>query len=395
MTDLALHGGTPVRGEPWPAWPPPLDDAQRRLLLEVAQSGRWGATQGPHCGRLAERFAALCGTPHAVALGNGTLALFVALKALGVRPGDEVIVPAYTFVACATSVVLAGAVPVVVDVDPSHLHLDPAAVEAAITPRTTALMPVHLAGSPADMTALLRLAHEHGLAVVEDCAQAHGALYDGRSVGGLGDAGTFSFQSSKAMTAGEGGLVVCRDPEVYQRLWSLCNVGRRIGGAWYEHPEVGWNLRLTELQAALLLPWLDRLDTEIDRREAFAARVTALLEEADIGASVVPQPPGTTRDSRHLLMIRFDRPLTTDEAGFVVEAASAEGVPLDNGYPPLGELAAVRKSGARVEPYPHAAEASRQVFWLRQQIMMADPAEAADVVAALSKVLTALRTWPR
>ncbi|MFC0532430.1 DegT/DnrJ/EryC1/StrS family aminotransferase [Phytohabitans kaempferiae] len=390
MTALARDGGKPVRDRPWPAWPPPLDDAQRALLLSIAESGKWGATQGPHCDDFARRFAERSAAPHAVPLGNGTLALFVALRALGVRPGDEVVVPAYTFVACATSVLLAGAVPVVVDVDPDHLHLGPEAVEAAITPRTRAVMPVHLAGSPADMAPLTALARRHGLAVVEDCAQAHGARYRDQPVGGIGDAGTFSFQSSKAMTAGEGGLVVCRDPEVYRRIWSLCNVGRRLGGAWYEHPEIGWNLRLTELQAALLLPWLDRLDAEIDRREAFAARVVALLAEAAIGASVVPQPAGTTRDSRHLLMIRVERPLGEREARFVAEACAAEGVPVDLGYPALGTLPAVRDSDARIADCPHATLASRQVFWLRQSVLMADPAEAEDVVAALAKVLGAL-----
>lgn len=384
---LAVEGGTPVRTRPWPSWPPPLDEAQRRLLREVAESGLWGATQGPYCAQLAERFAERCDARYGVPLGNGTLALFVALRALGVRAGDEVIVPAYTFVACATSVLLAGATPVVVDVDPDHLHLAPAAAAAAIGPRTAALMPVHLAGSPAEMGQLTDLANRHGLAIVEDCAQAHGASYERRPVGGLGDVGIFSFQASKAMTAGEGGLAVCQGPETYARVWSLCNVGRRQGGEWYEHPEVGWNLRLTELQAALLLPWLDRLDAEIDRRAAFSTRLAVLLAEADLGVRIVPQPAGTTRDSRHLLMLRVDRPLTDSEAASVVSAAAAEGVPLDRGYPPLGTVPAVTGAGARVEDCPGADAASRQVFWLRQQMLMAEPDEAADVVAMLAKVL--------
>jgi dTDP-4-amino-4,6-dideoxygalactose transaminase len=387
---LALDGGTPVRERPWPAWPPPLDERQRRLLLEVAESGHWGATQGPYCEEFAARFASRCAAGHAVPLGNGTLALFVALKAAGVAPGDEVIVPAYTFVACATSVVLAGAVPVVVDVDPVHLHLDAAAVGAALGPRTTAVMPVHLAGSPVDLDPLLDLARRHHLAVVEDCAQAHGASYRGRPVGGLGDAGTFSFQSSKAMTAGEGGLVTCQSPELYERIWSLCNVGRRRGGGWYEHPELGWNLRLTELQAALLLPWLDRLDAEIDRREAFAAALTARLAESGLPVSVVPSPPGTTRDSRHLLMLRFAEPLDAERGEFVIAAAAAEGLPMSRGYPPLGSLPGVSNGPVRAADCPSAEAAHRQVFWLAQPILMADAAEARDVVAVLAKVVDGL-----
>lgn len=388
---LAMDGGTPVRNRPWPAWPPPLDPEQRRLLLEVADSGLWGATQGELCEQLAQRYARRSAAGYGVPLGNGTLALFVALKALGVEPGDEVIVPSYTFVACASSVLLAGAVPVVADVDSEHLHLDLAAVRAATTPRTAAIMPVHLAGSPADLDPLLDFAAERGLAVVEDCAQAHGATYRGRPVGGLGDAGTVSFQSSKAMTAGEGGLVLCRSAEVFERAWSLCNVGRRRGGAWYEHPEVGWNLRLTELQAALLLPWLDRLDAELDRRNAFAAAVGDGLRAAGLPVSLVPQPPGTTRDTRHLLMLRFTEPLTAADGEFVIAAAAAEGLPLARGYPPLGTLPAVANSSARVLEAPGAQTAARQVFWLTQSVLMADPAEAADVVAALGRACRALR----
>lgn len=203
---LALDGGTPVRTDPWPAWPPPLDPAQRDLVTKILDSGLWGATQGGGaCESLTAAFARLSGVGHGVAVANATLGLFAALRGLGVKPGDEVIVPAYTFVASATSVLLAGAVPVIVDVDPADLHLSAAAVEAAITPRTAAIMPVHLAGSPADMDDLNAVAARHGLVVVEDAAQAHGATYKGRPIGGLGDAGVYSFQASKAMTAGRAG----------------------------------------------------------------------------------------------------------------------------------------------------------------------------------------------
>ncbi|MGH3372191.1 MAG: DegT/DnrJ/EryC1/StrS family aminotransferase, partial [Nocardioidaceae bacterium] len=278
---LAIHGGTPVRTAPWPSWPPPLDPAQRKLVTEVLESGRWGATQGDVCAELAAAFASRCEVGYGVAVSNATLGLFAALKGLGVGPGDEVIVPAYTFVASATAVLLAGATPVIVDVDRVDLHLSPEAVEAALTHRTAAVMPVHLAGSPAAMDRITAIAERHSLAVVEDCAQAHGASYDGRPVGGLGDAGVFSFQASKAMTAGEGGVIVCRDEAVRGAIWSVCNVGRRLGGEWYGHPALGWNLRLTEIQAALVLPWLDRLDDEIDRRNTFCDAVARELTDVE------------------------------------------------------------------------------------------------------------------
>lgn len=381
---LAIHGGTPVRTRPWPSWPPPIDPAQRALVTEVLESGLWGATQGGSVvADLAAAFARRSGVPYGVAACNGTLGLFAALRGLGVGRGDEVIVPAYTFVASATAVLLAGAVPVVADVDPADLHLSPRAVEAAVTGRTAAIMPVHLAGSPAAMDPLNEVAARHGLAVVEDAAQAHGATYRDRPVGGLGDAGVYSFQASKAMTAGEGGLVVCRDQAVHDRVWSICNVGREPGGRWYGHPAAGWNLRLTEIQAALLLPWLDRLDEEVERRNAFCAAFERELAAVP-RVSVVPQPEGTTRDSRHLLMLRLDGDVDRE---FLLAAMAAEGVPLDAGYPPLGSMAALTAEGARAEPCPAAEEAARTVVWVRQPMLMEAPEAASDIAEALAKVL--------
>ncbi|MBE1585717.1 DegT/DnrJ/EryC1/StrS family aminotransferase [Nonomuraea angiospora] len=382
---LAIHGGTPVRSASWPAWPPPLDPAQRELVTKVLESGLWGATQGGSVvADLTAAFASRSGVPYGVAVGNATLGLFAALRGLGVGRGDEVIVPAYTFVASATAVLLAGAVPVVADVDPVDLHLSPGAVRDAVTGRTAAIMPVHLAGSPADMDPLNDLAARHGLAVVEDAAQAHGATYRDRPVGGLGDAGVYSFQASKAMTAGEGGLIVCRDQAVHERVWSACNVGRAPGGRWYGHPSVGWNLRLTEIQAALLLPWLDRLDEEIERRNAFCAALERELAHVP-EVTVVPQPEGTTRDSRHLLMLRLDAGVDRE---FALAAMAAEGVPLDAGYPPLGTMAALTAEGARAEPCPGAEEAARTVVWVRQAMLMDAPEAAGDVAEALAKVIT-------
>ncbi|TDE08570.1 DegT/DnrJ/EryC1/StrS family aminotransferase [Jiangella asiatica] len=385
MTRLAIDGGEPIRRDPWPAWPPPASPEQRELLIQVVDSGRWGATSGPLCDRLAGRFAERHDARHGVVLTNGTLALFVALRAAGVGPGDEVVIPAYTFVACATAVLLAGAVPVVADVDADHLHLSASTVRPAITDRTRAVMVVHLAGSPAPMDELVVLAGERDLAVIEDSAQAHGAAYRGRPVGALGTAATFSFQSSKAMTAGEGGLIVTDDDELAARAWSACNVGRVRGGAWYHHADVGWNLRMTELQAALLLPWLDRLDDEVATREAFAGEVGRNLDAWGGPVRTVPDPPGTTVNSRHLLMLRADSGTDMDRS-WILAAMEAEGVPLDAGYPPLGGLPAL-DGRVRALAAPAARAAARDVFWVRQPHLMAGPEGAADLVAALRRVL--------
>ena len=388
---LAIDGGSPVRETPWPSWPPPADDAQRTLLASVVDSGQWGSTAGPLCDDLARTFAERHDARHGVVLANGTLALFVALRAAGVRPGDEVIVPAYTFVSCATAVLLLGAVPVIADVDRDHLHLTAATVEAARSDRTRAVMPVHLAGSPAPMTELLALAAAHDVVVVEDCAQAHGATYRGRPVGAIGTTGTFSFQSSKAITAGEGGLILTDDDDVARRAWSACNVGRSRGGEWYHHAEVGWNLRMTELQAALLIPWLDRLDAEIATREAFATGLGERLAAAGLPVTLVPDPEGATRNSRHLVMLRFaDAGLDRD---WIIAAMAAEGVPVDAGYPPLGSTPALAGQ-VRTAPTPGAEHAAASVMWMRQAQLMSPPEHADDVVAALAKVLGDRRARP-
>src|SRR6266542_781919 len=223
---LAIDGGTPVRDKPFPKWPV-WDERDERALLEVLRSGRWGShAGGGTVHEFRERFAAYQDAEHAVALTNGTAALEVALRAVGVEPLDEVIIPPYTFVATATAVLALGAVPVFADILEDTFLIDPADVARKITPRTKAIIAVHIGGQPADMDGVLALAKNHDLRVVEDAAQAHGAAWRGTKVGALGDAGTFSFQSSKNLNSGEGGIVLTNDREVAERAWSISNVGR-------------------------------------------------------------------------------------------------------------------------------------------------------------------------
>jgi dTDP-4-amino-4,6-dideoxygalactose transaminase len=374
---LAIDGGTPVRTEGWPSWPPPATSEQRELLLEVLDSGAWGATSGTKVGEFTKAFGASIGAPYGVSVVNGTVALFLALRALGVSRDDEVIVPAYTFVASATAVVLAGARPVIADVTPETLHLDPAAVERLIGPRTKAIMPVHLAGAPADVDVLKR----YGVPIVEDAAQAHGATWHGRPVGTLGDAACFSFQSSKAMTAGEGGLVVTDDEAVYRRLWALHNVGRSIDGGWYEHPDVGWNLRMTEFQAAVLMPQLGVLDEQLETRR----RAVEYLRR-ELCLEVLAEPAGTTRSSHHLALLRYEPEAFggRSKADFLA-AMAAEGIPLDAGYRSLSRESAL-SAYTELLPCPVAEAAADSVVWIRQSMLMADETALADIVTAAAKV---------
>ncbi|MEV6105504.1 DegT/DnrJ/EryC1/StrS family aminotransferase [Streptomyces sp. NPDC051940] len=381
MRPAAGTGTEPVRTAPWPEWPPPATPEQRERLLAVLDSGQWGATNGPEVEDFAAAFAHAVGAAHGVCTVNGTVGLFLALRAVGVGPGDEVIVPAYTFVASASAVVLAGARPVFADVLPDSLLVDPESVASLVGPRTRAVMSVHLAGMVADTGS-------PGVPVVEDAAQAHGAVRDGRAAGTLGRAAVFSFQSSKAMTAGEGGVVVTDDPETYERLWSLHNVGRRRDGGWYEHPVLGWNLRMTAFQAAVLRPQLALLPGQIAHRERSARALRAALDEVE-GLSPRPAPAGTERHTWHLAMLRYDaaafggRPKEE-----FIAAMAAEGIPLDAGYRPLTREPSLAPY-ARACPVAEAAEAS--TVWVRQQQLMADDEAMADIGRAARRVREAFR----
>ena len=271
MAKLALYGGPKVHEGPWPTWPRVTErDVER--VTDVLRGGRWGLG-GTAIDEFQEAFAAFCDARHCVCTASGTTALILAMRALGIGPGDEVILPPYTFIASASSILEVGAVPVFADLEADTLLLDPAAAEAAITDKTKAIMAAHIGGAPCDMDAVSAVAERHGLLVVEDAAQAHGAVYRGRKVGAIGHAGAFSFQSSKNLSCGEGGVVCTNDDEVGERAWSLHNVGRQPPEARLQHTHIGYNMRMTQLQAALLLSQMEHLEEQMARRDASAARL--------------------------------------------------------------------------------------------------------------------------
>jgi dTDP-4-amino-4,6-dideoxygalactose transaminase len=249
-----------------------------------------------------DEFAAYCGARHCVSVGNGLDALHMALRALGIEPGDEVIVPTNTFIASWLAIMYAGAVPVPVEPDIATYTIDPARIEAAISPRTRAIMPVHLYGLAADMDPINAIARKHGLRVLEDAAQAHGCRYKGKVVGTLGDASAFSFYPGKNLGAfGDGGAVVTNDDEIADRVRVLRNYGSRER---YHHEVVGYNSRLDELQAALLRVRLRHLDSWNDRRRAVAARYLEGLASCDV---VLPQTPPWSDHIWHLFVVRSAR----------------------------------------------------------------------------------------
>ncbi|WP_436795764.1 DegT/DnrJ/EryC1/StrS family aminotransferase [Actinospongicola halichondriae] len=269
---------------------PMIGDEERAAVDRVLSSG--SISQGPEVAAFEDEFASLVDGRRCVAVNSGTSALHIALLTLGIGPGDEVIVPSFTFAATANAVCLAGARPVFVDIDPATFCVSPAAVEAAIGPRTAAIMPVHLYGHPADMHRIGRLAVRHGLALIEDAAQAHAAEFDGRPVGSFGHAAVFSFYPTKNMTTGEGGMVVFPDAGSERRARLLRSQGME---RMYENEIVGFNLRMTDMAAAIGRVQLGRLAAFTERRETNAAKLTAALAD-----SAAVTPPARDDRARHV-----------------------------------------------------------------------------------------------
>lgn len=400
MSDkLAVDGGTPVRAKPWPSWPV-YGEEEERLLLEVLRSGQWWSVGGRLVPRFEQAFAASQDARYAVCVTNGTAALEIALRALGIGCGDEVIVPPYTFIATASSVLAVSATPVFVDIEPTSLNMDPNAVEAAVTERTRAILPVHIAGRPADMDAILAIARKHGLYVVEDAAQAHAAEWKGRKVGAIGDCGTFSFQASKNLNAGEGGAIVSNDETIADKCWSVHNVGRTRTGKWYEHHILGGNFRMTEWQAAILLAQLERLPEQTERRTRNAQRLTRGLQSVQ-GIRTLPDDPRVTRHAYHLYIFRYTPEAfggrSRDE---FLRALNAEGIPCSAGYVPLyKEIVFQRKTAGigswckagRTVDYgavhcPVCEEVCGDAVWLFQSLLLAESDDMDDIVEAVSRI---------
>lgn len=329
---LAVNGGPRSidKNFEWPLF----DDIEVNAVAEVVKSGKWG---NPDCGDMVkmfeEEFAEYCGSRFALSCVNGSVALRLALIASGVRPGDEVIIPPYTFIATASIVLEANCVPVFVDIDPETYNLDPFKIEAAITKRTKAIIPVHFAGQSCDMDKIMSIASKHNLIVIEDACHGHGAEYRGKKLGTIGNAGCFSFQSSKNLTCGEGGMVITDDEKLYDMMNSLRNVGRVKGGQWYEHHYLGCNYRMTQLQTALLSVQLDKLTQQTLRRHENGTYLNSLLAGID-GIKPLGRGIGETLHSYHIYIFRYDKSrfnnLSKTE---FAKMLGAEGVPCFMGYP--------------------------------------------------------------
>ena len=398
MSELAILGGSALRSRPFAVWPQYLPaDAQR--LQQVLESRHWGGYPLPsrYCGEFAQRFAELHGAKYGLCLTNGTIALVAALQAAGIRFGDEVIVPAYTWDGTATAVLFAGGVPVFADVDPDTYCLDAASARQAITPRTKALLPVHLAMRFADMDALGELASEHGLKIIEDCAHAHGGQYRGQGAGAMGDLGCFSFQESKLMTSGEGGIVITSELRYFEHLQSQVNCGRASMTDEYQQRVLGANYRMTELQAALLIGQLDMLPELAAKRARAAARLSDALSAIQ-GVRPLPPQPSITRDTIYCYVFQYRPEHPGVARDLFVAALDAEGIPCDGRFyepvyrsdlfyatPETCPQLRSNYSGVRCPVSERAAY--EEAVWLPQFLLIGDDRDVDDIAAAVAKVM--------
>jgi dTDP-4-amino-4,6-dideoxygalactose transaminase len=395
---LAIHGGekTVKKIFPWPVW----DESDAKAVADVVRSGQWG---DPDCTGLTAQFerefAEFCGARFAVASVNGSVAIRLALIAAGVKPGDEVIIPPYTFIATATVVLEANCVPVFVDIDPETYNIDPARIEEAVGPKTRAVIPVHFGGQACDMDRIMAIARKHRLMIIEDACHAHGAEYGGRKLGTIGHAGCFSFQLSKNLTSGEGGITVTDDEKLCDTIDSLRNVGRVKGGQWYEHHNLGCNYRLTPLQAALLLRQLARLEEQTRRRGENGRYLAELLGGID-GISPLTRGHGETRHSYHLFIFRYDAAKFNNlpKPDFAKWLA-AEGVPAFMGYPrPLYKQPLFQEKNFFCYAIPpdvdytrvHCPVAERacteEGVWIMQPALLGDRSDMESFAEAIRKI---------
>jgi dTDP-4-amino-4,6-dideoxygalactose transaminase len=406
MSELAIFGGPKTRSEPYPQWPV-WDQRDIDAVTEVVKSGQWGGYPypGPKTAELARKFAEMQGGDYAVVMMNGTITMEVALRAAGIGWGDEVIVPAYTFQATASAPMAAGAIPVIVDVDPNNYCLDPKAAEQAITHKTKAIIPVHLGSNMADMDAIMELAEKYHLVVIEDCAHAHGARWNGRGAGTIGHFGSFSLQSSKTLTSGEGGILLCRAPELAAKAASIIDCGRphALGGGREDYTQefqVGGNYRVSELAAALALVGLERFPAQAKEREAMADYMDESLSEIP-GIRLLKRDPRHTTRSFYQYIFAIDPQTFGMEHDLLVGALLAEGVESETGYEAMNHYSLFQPQKSKL-PVPNAfpeyfdfenmdlpaAERAcrHEAVWLDERVFRAGQKGVDDAVKAIKKI---------
>jgi dTDP-4-amino-4,6-dideoxygalactose transaminase len=406
MNELALTGGPALAAELRDragSWPRAVAAKAEAQVLDVLRSGRWGRLHDDsYAERFEDAFAAYQDARHGIAVANGTVSLQLILRTLNIGFGDEVIVPALTFIATASAVAEVGAVPIFADIDEETLTIDPASVADAITPRTRAIIGVHYGGFPIDFDRLLPLAAEHGLFLIEDAAHAQGSAWRGTGVGAIGAFGSFSFQESKALSGGEGGIILTNDDALAERARLLHSIGRQTGQPGYLHYALASNYRLSELQAALLLAQFAILPEQVEAREAAGRVLDAALAETGV---LLPQrrDERVTRRGYYFAAYRYQQEaLDGIPRDAFLEALKAEGVPASVGYGvPVYRYAAFSPEALQTSPlrglanvpaYDHLElpvterVSAQQLVTIPHHLLLAGPEGMRLIVDAVTKV---------
>jgi len=406
MSDLALLGGTPVHSGNWPRWPVASEEGIR-AVEEVLRSTQWSRGNGVEVRSFENRFAEHAGAAYGLAVSSGTAALEVAVRSLNLTRGAEVILSPFTFMASATSILMARCVPIFVDVDPETYNINPSRIEAAITDRTEAIMAVHFGGLPCDMAAILEIGRRYGLRVIEDCSHAHGGSWNGMTLGTIGDVGAFSLGAAKNLTGGEGGVVITNQEKIYWNcvdyhdLWSG-SIRERLGIFRY----LSWNYRLSEMQGALLNANLDLLEDQASHRSINGHFLTTVLENM-AGTTPLRHDPYVTRNAYHIFTFRYH---SDDFDGLprsaFAEALKAEGVPVSTGYErdcrkqpffldPAVDLQKVWPRDGAVDVDYRAMTCPKsewlceeETIWIGQAVLLAERSEVAKIGEAIDKIFT-------
>jgi dTDP-4-amino-4,6-dideoxygalactose transaminase len=398
----ALAGGSPIRTKPFPSWPE-ITEKDDNALLDALHSKKWCRLNGNHASRFEGAWSKMLDAKYCLATSSGTTALFTVLNALDIGPGDEVIVPSYTFVATINVVLLQYALPVFVDTDRETFQIDANKIEAAITPRTRVIMPVHLGGNVAELDKILTLGKARNIPIVEDACQAHLAEWRGKKVSTLGVAGCFSFQASKNLCSGEGGAILTNDDSIVESCRSFHNNGRGKTDYGYSYVRNGSNHRMTEFQAALLSSQVASLEQRSRTREQNAQYLTGRLEEIS-GITPARMYGGCTRNAYHLYMFRYNPESFSglSHAQFL-KAMQAEGIPASAGYAPLNKEPAIENtissrhyrkifSEQELKRYreriecPENDKLCKEAVWLTQTMLLGTKADMDDIVNAILKV---------
>lgn len=396
IEQLGIHGGTPYKKDSFPVWPY-HDDNEIKLLTEVVESGKWWRTTGTKVEEFEKKFAKMQDCEYCLGVTSGTHALEIALSALGIKGGDEVIIPAFTYVSTCSAVMCCNAIPVLVDVDKDTFCMDPKKFEEAITPKTKAVIPVHTAGHPCDMDEIMRIAKEHNLFVIEDAAHGHGGTYKGKKLGSFGDMSIFSFQNGKLMTCGEGGALVTNSKELYEKAFIIHGVGRPKVDKGYTHLSLGSTCRMNEFQAAILLAQIERVPMFMNKRIENWKYLDSLLENVN---GITPQKAAdyaVEGMTHYMYMFYYDSSkFGGKDRNYFVDVLRAEGIPSFIAFPVLSNTEFFKEGNflGRNPAYDYEREADltnanlieSNVVWIPQYTLLGSKQDMEDIAGAIKKI---------